>query len=67
MAGLQNVLKLWTPRIDEVGAQQEGKLNKVLLRFEQAAKDGADEAFESSVASLRFVSTFWLSLGALLA
>lgn len=58
MSDLQDVLNQWTPRIDEVGAQQEGQLIKVLLRFEQAAKDGADEAFESSVASVRLVSAF---------
>ena len=58
MSDLQNVLNQWTPRIDEVGAQQEGKLDEVLLRFEQAAMDGAHEAFESSVASVRLVSAF---------
>lgn len=56
LSALQNVLEQWTPRIDEVGAQQEGKLHEILLRFEQAAKDGAGEAFESSMAPFRSVS-----------
>ena len=65
LSTLRDVLSHWTPRIEEVRAQQEGKLNEVLQRFERAAKDGADEAFELSVESIRLVSAFYY-LGSLL-
>ena len=65
LSNLQNVLDQWTPRIDEVRAQQEDKLNKVLEKFERGAR--AVVAFESSAAPFRSVSALWLSLGALLA
>lgn len=58
LSDLRCVLSQWTPRIEEVRAQQEGKLNEVLRRFERAAKDSADEAFELSVGSIRLVGAF---------
>ena len=61
LSDLQKVLNQWTPRIDEVRARQEGKLDKILERFEQAARDGVDVAFESSVAPFRLVSAFGYS------
>ena len=57
---LQRNLDQWTPCSDEI---QEDRLNEILSRFEQAAKDGADKAMES----FPLVSAFWLSLGGLLA
>lgn len=58
LSDLQNVLNQWTPRIEMVRAQQEGKLNEVLAKFERAAKVAADEAYEQSVAPFRLVSPF---------
>jgi len=67
MSDLQRALDQWTPCSDEMRAQQESKLNALLLRFEGAAKDGADEAIASSVALLDLVSAFRSSFGGLLA
>lgn len=58
LSDLRHVLNHWATRIEEVRAQQESKLNEALLRFEQAAKKGANDAIELSVASLPLVCTF---------
>lgn len=63
---IRHLLNKWTPRIDDVRAQQVRKLKEVLRKFERAAKDGADEVITLWVAPLNLVSAFWSSLGALL-
>ena len=67
LSDLQDILNQWTPFSDEARAQQESKLNDLLVRFEGAAKDGADEAIALSVASLGSVSVFRSSPGGPLA
>ena len=66
LSDLQHILKQWTPCSDDERAQQDNKLKNVLQSFERAAKDSANEAIASRVASFRLVSAFRLSLSGLL-
>ena len=57
---LQRDLDQWIPCSNEI---QGDRLNEILSRFEQAAKDDADKVIKS----FPLVSASWLSLGGLLA
>lgn len=63
LSNLRDIIKQWTPRNDNERAQQERKLKDVLLSFERAAIEVADEEIALSVASFRLVSAFRPSVG----
>ena len=57
LSELGYVITEWAPRIDQVRTQQESKLDVTLTKFEQAARESAEEAISLRLQSLTMVRT----------
>ena len=55
LSDLRYIITQWAPRIDQLRAQQESKLDVTLTHFEQVAKENAEEAISLQLESLTMV------------
>ena len=60
LSDLRFIITQWAPGIDQLRTQQESKLHETLTHFEQAAKEGAEEAISLQLQSLNMVGTIRL-------
>ena len=57
LSELQYVITKWAPRIDQVRTQQESKLDGTLAKFEEVARESAEEAISLQLQPLTMVRT----------